>query len=467
MEDNYLNDRLRNSMDTPRNIPFDDNEWEKVAARLDAAKPPKQPFSWHWLALAALIPMLGWNVWLHSKLSNLQQNTSNTKSIVVLDTIVTKHTTMVFDTVYRVIHKTIYKNNVIQSIDNKPFINKKENLLSFVNENNKLGLVSNTSSSIDKKTNQNVTNQAVLSNNDIVKKADINENKTQGNTLDKVDFQTENKELNTQNAAPSVEKNTTTDILKNEEKTVAEPLQTIEKISVDTSNIVSKTLTNIEEKSINSIKKDDFEATTPIKVTPTRSRLHIGLQALSLEGGNNLSHRFEENTSGIGVQFKLSSQWSILTGFQFGGGRNRNFIDSLPRTFTRPKPTNPKDKYRDADIEHYSFNIPIMVRWQPSYFDKYRIKPYLSMGSIFDFGGKAKVGYRFEDQSGKPYKASTEQNDEEINVFAAANVGAEAKIYRKFAIFTQLQYRIPLGKTQKIGDQYQNLMIQGGVKYNF
>ncbi len=471
MEDNYLNNRLRNSMDTPRNIPFDESEWEKVVARLDAAQPSPQPFAWHWVAFAALIPLLGWNIWLHSKLNDASSIVAQNHRISVIDTVITKHTTIVFDTVYRVVNKNIDKNTTIQNIDNQIFINKKENQFGIAPTFGNINSASNPNMNVHRNKDKNSISNTIITTN-LSQNASVN----QGNTENiQAQSTTTTSGISSSVGAPSEVKNTT----QNEPADGATlPLKSTN-APVDSSSLVVNGEKNPIEKTAETIvdtktetnstvsKIDEFEATTPTKITPAPMRPHLRVQALVLETGSTLSHHYDEASGGIGIQFKLASQWSLLTGLQLSGGQNRNFRDSFPKHFIRPQPKQKDDNYRDADIEHFSFNVPIMVRWQPSYFDKYRIKPYISMGSVINFGGNTKINYRFEDQTGMPYREKAQENGDRANFFAAANIGAEAKIYKKFAIFTQFQYATPLGKSQKIGNEYQNMMLQGGIKYNF
>lgn len=498
MEDNYLNDRLRNSMDTPRNIPFDENEWDKVAARLDAAQPIPKPFAWHWVAFAALIPLLGWNIWLHSKLNDLPKNMIQNSSIAVIDTVVTKHTTVVFDTIYNVIYKdnykdnlkNNYKNNTTQTADNqynihifnnkkqplnigsdklkanetRQFLLTKENIEALTKEYKKEAIVQTENRAINTSTTSETTISGTTNDKQIVvstlsnnRDTIANKNEKQYNETSKLqDITTENKAQPTQTP--------------NEALAASVPLRGVD-IPVDSAKATQKITENSKvieaEKAQKLDKNDAFDAATPIKVTPAKTRIRPSVQAVMLETGNTVSHRFGEKFGGIGVQFKVSPQWSILTGLQAGGGFSKNFKDSFPRNFPKPMPNDNKDKFRGADIEYYSFSVPIMARWQPSYFNKYRIMPYVSMGSVINFGGHTKIGYRFEDSMGQPYEKPREENRNKTTVFAAANIGAEAQVFRKFSAFTQVQYRVQLGSAQKNDNQYQNLMIQGGLKYNF
>ncbi len=102
MDNRSFDDILRNSMDTPRDIPFNEGAWSRMAEQL-----PQEPSKWHkWKKfvpfVAAILGLMAWNVCLQQQVNQMEYLTQHeTKR----DTIFQKKLVVQIDTIYQVIEK--------------------------------------------------------------------------------------------------------------------------------------------------------------------------------------------------------------------------------------------------------------------------------------------------------------------------------------------------------------------------
>ena len=471
MEDNYLNDRLRDSMDTPRDIPYDGKQWDALAARLDAVPTtlptPKTPFAWHRLAYLALIPLLAWNVWLQSRLQQVSNAvTTTTKTVAKIDTLTTQHKIVVYDTIYHRVVRTTYINKIenifsknnIQNTDNQVFKNK-EKLSNDVNNNTDIvkNDVKNKASKnilVDINT-PNKVNQSGVEDLKKSEKSSIHENEVVKNKAEN----TTTNATNTSDTAVKTVAETAAQVPATSEIVAANPTADSAQIKAETpvvAEIVAAPKATI---------KKVFEDDEPIKIKPARSKMKLTTDAVSIDFGTNIFGKFDENSIGASLQIGLSPSWKILTGFQFAQRNDQDYKDSLPKTFPKPD----KNGHEFAHIERNTFTVPLTLRWYPNINIKY-IKPYVSIGSSIDVTTQSGVRYGYKDPN-KPKDPAQEGPKDDVKikpaVFGLANIGVEAKVYKKFSIFTQAQYRVAFNQAEKIKTEQQNIFLQGGVKYYF
>ena len=127
MEDDYIYKKLRQSMDNERNIPYDNNAWNRLAAQLLLVKPVGV---WGtvagYAASGLLVGLVGWNLWLHDQINTLKTDFALQKMAANAPVLSEKRlgNVVVNDTVYRV----FYKNTPVETAKRVESAQKTANL---------------------------------------------------------------------------------------------------------------------------------------------------------------------------------------------------------------------------------------------------------------------------------------------------------------------------------------------------
>ena len=110
MSNNYFDDILKNSMETPRAIPFDESAWERMEQRLP--KPAMQSTWKTWLKfLPIAIGMLGllaWNICLQREINYMQKH----PNVIVQKEDAQPKVIYRIDTIYQITEKRITEKNI-------------------------------------------------------------------------------------------------------------------------------------------------------------------------------------------------------------------------------------------------------------------------------------------------------------------------------------------------------------------
>lgn len=115
--DDKFEDKIRESLNSPPDYPFEERVWQDLEGRLDQLdkRQPRTGYPFWWLPVLAAIPLLLlfwlWGAYQQqgAELAQLQQGARQSQ-VTIMDTIVRRTVVMEYDTIYR----TVYETTVIK-----------------------------------------------------------------------------------------------------------------------------------------------------------------------------------------------------------------------------------------------------------------------------------------------------------------------------------------------------------------
>lgn len=109
MSDKHFDDILRESMDTPRNIPFDEGMWARMEESMPVQSSPWSDWMKFVPFMTAIAGLLIWNIYLQRQANHLSQKYNNIVVEKVENSPETQPTKVIYvkDTVYQVVEKQI------------------------------------------------------------------------------------------------------------------------------------------------------------------------------------------------------------------------------------------------------------------------------------------------------------------------------------------------------------------------
>lgn len=110
MNNNYFDDILKNSMETPRAIPFDEGAWDRMEQRLP--KPSAQSTWKSWLKFlpiaVGMLGLLSWNIYLQREINYMQKH----PNVIVEQKAAEPKVIYRIDTVYQIVEKKITEESI-------------------------------------------------------------------------------------------------------------------------------------------------------------------------------------------------------------------------------------------------------------------------------------------------------------------------------------------------------------------
>ncbi|MEL6924759.1 MAG: hypothetical protein AAFO94_12000 [Bacteroidota bacterium] len=107
--DNNFDKHIRDTMNDPPELPFDEQLWKKMESRLDDDGKPRRTFALPWWPFALLSAVAGLSaVYFYWQLQHLRHDylPLDGRQVVVVDTLVQRQVTIVYDTIYQTVQAT-------------------------------------------------------------------------------------------------------------------------------------------------------------------------------------------------------------------------------------------------------------------------------------------------------------------------------------------------------------------------
>ncbi|MBP7273117.1 MAG: hypothetical protein KA974_04710 [Saprospiraceae bacterium] len=436
-EKKFIED-LQKSLETPRDIPFDDANWKKLAAKLPPTMLPVKPVAKtvNWWAIAATTLLLTTAglafqyAKINRQLSNeIEKNVTLTqKNIQLAETKIFTPTQEEVVTEASVSTPVTEGNTKSLIIDNQSIINNKKDLEKNNNFTNNIVYSEIISTSSEQKDEQ------IIKDNEHVAQQSIS-------------TQQQNNIVESENKLSAISEIVTLKILQPTTILANQNCVSLEKM-------MPKIQANQNSHNIFKRLNDVWVETS----TSIGSTTQFGKNY-----GAGLTVNVYKN-----FKFKVGALSQTITNIEEGEKQDTSGHPTRPNHGGHgQQPHHPQDRFKKAVVTNNSVAIPVSVAWYPKIGQR-TFRPYVVVGINFVQSQNNSLTETFQPHTSQDddYSITETFVEKTWTKTATTALGFEGRLFKNFAVYFQGQYSHPL-QTNQIVQEETAFNLTGGVKYLF